>query len=490
MSGVGITGLIANLPGTLTPYPTQDPALELGGYRSVPDATARDAIPANFRSIGMATTLQDTGVEYKLIGGIANANWTPTQSATQAYIIRATLAALTSEDHAALPNGCQAYVVDQHEIYQLDTANALTTFSPLIVGRGAGAGKWYRRSRAYVVGNFTLWCQSYGPGRGAVGFTPGQLLATATVTPDIVLTLGTQQSGEQTICCDALGNLWQAVNVGSFAGTVARKYLLKDVLSSGAPTPAVTLTPTPTLTESGCCAFDRSGGLWMPTSTHGTFGQAQFVRFGPRAYSQSDGVAGLTITAPASGVPPHTSNTQDMLFDGEGNLWFGIAFTGITPGSGVGGLGMFTAAQLLAGGTQAPLIMGGSNFDGAGGVGNICGLALAPNGLLWAGRYFDASIAAWVINPAASGNPAAAITLTSSLFNGAYSLAFDAAGNLWVNNGNNSQINRIPAASLLVSGAVVPDITITAAPGTTLTSKITFPNNVDRCGLLPSGWPP
>lgn len=75
MSGVGISGLIANLPGTVTPYPTQDPNLELGGYRQVADATARDAIPAAFRALGMLVTLQNTGVTYQLFGGLTNANW-------------------------------------------------------------------------------------------------------------------------------------------------------------------------------------------------------------------------------------------------------------------------------------------------------------------------------------------------------------------------------------------------------------------------------
>lgn len=75
MSGVGVSGLLANLPGTVTPYPTQDPALELGGYRTVANATARDAIPANFRAVGMLVTLQSTGVTYELFGGLTNASW-------------------------------------------------------------------------------------------------------------------------------------------------------------------------------------------------------------------------------------------------------------------------------------------------------------------------------------------------------------------------------------------------------------------------------
>lgn len=75
MSGVGVTGLIANLPGTITPYPTQDPNLELGGCRQVADVAARDLIPANFRVADMLVTLQDTGVTYQLHGGLTNADW-------------------------------------------------------------------------------------------------------------------------------------------------------------------------------------------------------------------------------------------------------------------------------------------------------------------------------------------------------------------------------------------------------------------------------
>lgn len=90
MSGVGISGLIANLPGTVTPYPTQDPSLELGGFRQVADTTARDAIPSNFRVIGMSVVTESDGVEYRLIGGTANANWVAVGTATSAQQFKAT----------------------------------------------------------------------------------------------------------------------------------------------------------------------------------------------------------------------------------------------------------------------------------------------------------------------------------------------------------------------------------------------------------------
>lgn len=68
MSGVGVSGLIANLPGTITPYPTQDPNLEKGGFRNdVATIAARNAIPANFRTEGMQVYVRSTKCIYALL---------------------------------------------------------------------------------------------------------------------------------------------------------------------------------------------------------------------------------------------------------------------------------------------------------------------------------------------------------------------------------------------------------------------------------------
>lgn len=483
MSGVGVSGLIANLPATVTPYPTQDPALELGGYRSVPNAAARDAIPANFRAIGMLIALQDTGVLYQLVGGILNANWTPIGNGTgSAFIIRANLAALASEDNANFPNGCQAYVIAERETYQLDTASALTTYSPLIVARGAGAGKWYRRSRAYVVGNFTMWCQSFG--FGALGYTPGQLLVSGATEPDISLNLGPLHAttGQQDILPDASGNLWLAANNGSYTATAIRKYLLQDCLVSGTPTAAVVLTPPPALTEAGGIIFDRFGGLLSANGTHAAGGVTSFVRYGQREYSRTGGSPSLTLTA--SGAFD-TSNQQDQVFDASGNLWVSIAFTNSS--GGAAGIIMFTSAQVAAGGAQVPTVFwAGSNFLPT--LGGIECLAFDSAGKLWASNLSSGnSIRAWSTAGAVSGNPAPAVTLTSASFSFPYGLAFDAAGNLWVANGANNKVMRIPAASLAVSGVVVPDVVISPVVAQ-LFSRITFPANPDR-RTLPAGAP-
>lgn len=68
MSGVGVSGLIANLPSTITPYPTQDPNLEKGGFRNdVATITARNLIPANFRTEGMQVYVRSTKCIYALL---------------------------------------------------------------------------------------------------------------------------------------------------------------------------------------------------------------------------------------------------------------------------------------------------------------------------------------------------------------------------------------------------------------------------------------
>lgn len=71
MSGVGVSGLIANLPGTITPYPTQDPNLEKGGFRNdVATIAARNAIPANFRTEGMQVYVRSTKCIYALLSDL------------------------------------------------------------------------------------------------------------------------------------------------------------------------------------------------------------------------------------------------------------------------------------------------------------------------------------------------------------------------------------------------------------------------------------
>lgn len=84
MSGVGITGKIKPKDGGI--FPVFEDTDGQGGYRSVANIAARDAIPANFRSVMMEVALQDTGLTYQLVGGITNAYWRLGGGASQPFV--------------------------------------------------------------------------------------------------------------------------------------------------------------------------------------------------------------------------------------------------------------------------------------------------------------------------------------------------------------------------------------------------------------------
>lgn len=433
----------------------------------------------------------------------------PPIAGTPGSVVRSNLADLVARDTAAIPNGCRAWVVSEGVFYTLDTAAPLTVHPTLVIARPTQSqrqsgtvpapaqlpGRWYRESRAYVVGNFTLWCQAYS--LGFVGFTAGQLLASSSAAPDIIINaLPFPSSNQRGIVVDNLGNVWLTINRFD-AGSSVRKYALKDCLVSGSPAPVVTLETPAAVTEAAFSFFDRNGGLWVPNGTHGTFGKAAFVRYGQRSYSVSGtpqpGIT-LNVQAALGNTSPATSNQQDSVFDGAGNLWTAVSFV---DGTSNGGIFMLSAAQLLASdpGLVPSKFWFGSNFTGAG-LGGTTGLAFAPDGKLWCTQYANGAgtlLRAYDVTQP-SGNPAPVVTLTCTAFDGPYALAFDLSGNLWVGQGNSDKLVRLPAASLAVSGAVTPDVILTPPPPVPavsfyLQSNIAFPNNPDKSGPLPSGYP-
>lgn len=72
---VRVAGFIAPSDSTDT-YAVTDETYNRGGYRSVADITARNAITADRRKEGMLVRVLSTGDVYVLVGGILDANWT------------------------------------------------------------------------------------------------------------------------------------------------------------------------------------------------------------------------------------------------------------------------------------------------------------------------------------------------------------------------------------------------------------------------------
>lgn len=397
-------------------------------------------------------------------------------------------------------SGMLAWVADQNEYYQLDTANTFVISSPLIIA-ASGGGNWFRRNKKYVVGNFTLWAcplgGHFGGGDSKIGgFTPGQIAASNANVPNIILDLVADFPVATTTITsalvDLLGNLWvTGFSSNALTAAVIKKYKLSDILSSGTPTPSVSIVLTPPASVSNTTtAFDKQNNLWILYGKGGTFGVATLQKFNQSTYQNSGSpTPDITITLFNPGaVLPATANTEGIAFDAEGNLWVGV---GATNGATQGGMLMFTQAQLNVTNTAIlpSVFWSGSNFPGGGGNNAVSGICFGPTGLLWVASYSGNKISAYDPRSPSSGNPAPLIVLTSTTFNGPIWVCFDTAGNLWACNDNNSLIYRIPAASLAASGAVVPDVILSQATILAFPAEITFPNNPNRSGFLTSGVP-
>lgn len=125
MSGVGISGLIKDLPGTVTPYPVWEDIDGFGGWRSVANVAARDAIPDNYRKIGMVVVAEDTGVSYQAFPDIHT--WVQIASPVRISVARISTGntggtKLVDVATSTLTNGSLATVASVGSIFQLVSA--------------------------------------------------------------------------------------------------------------------------------------------------------------------------------------------------------------------------------------------------------------------------------------------------------------------------------------------------------------------------------
>lgn len=415
-------------------------------------------------------------------------------TAKDSAIIRWSLLDLTQRDYAELPNGCGAYVVSEGETYRLDTSNSFATFSPLIIGRTVANGRWFRRSKAYVVGNFTLWVPNFGSHLGndnvVYGFTPGQQQSGAAVA-DIILNLSPVLFGPNLVLAegttDVQGNLW-LVAFGSHGAANAAgaiyKIALSDMLASGSPTPRLTLNPPQVLqTAADSILFDKSGALWTVIWQTGGATGAKIVKFGAPSYASSGTPIpdAVVTTAPGAGVV--TGEFQYSIFNAQGDMW-AASFSGALAINV--GLIMVSAAQLASSAAliTPAVIWNGSNFVGP------CDMAFGPDGRLWVADYGTGGAAsrlkAFTTVGAASGNPAPDITIAVSNCAGLGSLAFAADGGLWVASQDAGFLVYLSPAQIASTGTVAGTRVLTA-PG--IPGSVILPLNPSRSGSVPSGVP-
>lgn len=137
MSGVGVTGLLANLPGTVSPYPVLDFSLGLGGMRVVSTNAQRNAIPANMRQEGMLVYCSTTKLLYQLAPDLTTWNAIANNPITGSQASWKIDAATGSDDNDGTPANPLATVEEMNRrLSCCGQRTPLTTAVTINIGAG------------------------------------------------------------------------------------------------------------------------------------------------------------------------------------------------------------------------------------------------------------------------------------------------------------------------------------------------------------------
>jgi sugar lactone lactonase YvrE len=326
-------------------------------------------------------------------------------------------------------------------------------------------------------GTIMVVVTGHDPGRVSVEGVPGLLTASGMVTaavgahkvtaapvtvPQTAITsqVFAATVAEQTACVRAgaattvtvtyapvatSGKLWMGVSNAPAEATMLG-YTPASVAATGAASAAVV---TNTGGSDGF-TFDRDGNMWVLGGTTADFPLARY----PASAFTTDGdkTPDVVIDSPSFGdsVP----GPKVLAFDPSGNMWVSVVAENKVV--------MFTAAQVAAGGTPTATVE-------RTGIGSPQGLAFDSGGNLWVAAHDDAAVVridAAHLGTSGSGNDLAiegmaTVSGVTSTLRFPIALAFDAAGNLWVN--YDGTIASIPAAQQSGTGGktITPPVVIT-----------------------------
>jgi sugar lactone lactonase YvrE len=242
---------------------------------------------------------------------------------------------------------------------------------------------------------------------------------------------------------DVSGNLW----IANLNSNTLVKYTPGQLAATGDPTPAVTISANAaSLHAPGSVAFDASGNLWALNESGDTL-----VEYTPSQLASSgDPVPAVTISSDGTSL----TNPYGFAFDTSGDLW-------VSNNEDPGTVVEYTPSQLATSGNPTPAVTISANasfsLDGSSGV------ALDASGDLWVTNTGNDTLVDYTPNQlVASGDPTPAVTISAnaSSIDGPYSLAFDAAGDLWVPNYSTDAIVEFTPSQLTTSGDPTPSNTI------------------------------
>jgi sugar lactone lactonase YvrE len=358
-------------------------------------------------------------------------------------------------------------------------AAPFTAILALLIPTLAGCGGSGAEMCAAGSGDGTIMVVVTGhdPGRVSVEGVPGLLTASGMVTaavgahkvtaapvtvPQTAITsqVFAATVAEQTACVRAgaattvtvtyapvatSGKLWMGVSNAPAEATMLG-YTPASVAATGAASAAVV---TNTGGSDGF-TFDRDGNMWVLGGTTADFPLARY----PASAFTTDGdkTPDVVIDSPSFGdsVP----GPKVLAFDPSGNMWVSVVAENKVV--------MFTAAQVAAGGTATATVE-------RTGIGSPQGLAFDSGGNLWVAAHDDAAVVridAAHLGTSGAGNDLAiegmaTLSGVTSTLRFPIALAFDAAGNLWVN--YDGTIASIPGAQQSGTGSktITPPVVIT-----------------------------
>ncbi|MGA2838437.1 MAG: hypothetical protein ABSF84_17780, partial [Acidimicrobiales bacterium] len=309
-----------------------------------------------------------------------------------------------------------------------------------------------------------LWVSSRSGTSGEVGaFTPGQRLLGGAIDPSVILA-SSAFSAPAGLSFDRSGNLWMSNEDGDTVIDFTRAQLA----TSGSPQPTVVLSASGTGTTASLAtpfgtAFDAAGNLWVEN-----LGNSSVVSFPPSQLATTGDPVPAARLMPSVGL----EGPGDVAFDPSGNLWV------TNPSDSVNAVVAFTPAQIAAGASRPSIVVslpGGTT---------VSGITFDATGDLWVSDDLSNAISEYpAASLATSGAPTPSVILSANgdTLDGPQTMAFDAAGDLWVADAGNNHVVEYAATQLATSGSPIPAVTL-ESNGTNLVSPVGL--TFDKAGDL------
>jgi DNA-binding beta-propeller fold protein YncE len=238
------------------------------------------------------------------------------------------------------------------------------------------------------------------------------------------------------IAFDKSGNEW--VTVGSTDVQEFTAAQLKVLAKTPAPAPHTVITSS-SWTDLFGCNFDKNGDLWL-ADEHGALDELSHAQL----------AAGSDDVSPARNITSSSFKSPIFLaFDKDGDLW--------VSDEDAYEIFEFTPAELKAGGILTP------NITISGHLADPGELAFDADGNLWVANYASSSVVEFAKSSiATSGSPTPQVVLssTSDSLAGAWGLAFDGSGDLWIANYAAGTIVEFDPGQITSSGSPTPIVTV------------------------------